>query len=58
VFGGLLRLIMRNMPIAKAALVLVPVLLVAAGVWFGGPRARHPSADVRIARLISTTPGA
>jgi STE24 endopeptidase len=122
-FGGLLRLIVRNLPTAKAALVLVPVLPVMASVqavqqhawaplavlvvlavvltvhpvadaalsraselaadkyaasvgsgsdlasalavlprtprvWFGGPRASHPSADVRIARLTTTTPGA
>ena len=123
ILTGLLRLIVRNVPTAKAALVLVPVLLVVAGVqsvqqhaWaplavltvlalvltvhpvadaalsrtselaadkyaasvgsgpdlasalavlprsprasFGGLRARHPSADVRIARLTGTTSGA
>jgi hypothetical protein len=31
-FGGLLRLIVRTVPMAKPALVLVPVLLVAAGI--------------------------
>jgi len=50
IFGGLLRLIMRTMPTANAALVLVPALLVIAGM-----QSAHRHAWVPLAVLTALT---
>lgn len=53
-FGGLQRLILRNEPTAKAALVLVPVLLVAAGMQEVQQHAWAPLAVLAVLAAVLT----
>jgi hypothetical protein len=53
-FGGLLRLIVRNVPTAKAALVLVPVLLVVAGMQAAQHHAWAPLAVLTALAAVLT----
>jgi hypothetical protein len=53
-FGGLLRLIVRNLPTAKAALVLVPVLPVMAGVQAVQQHAWAPLAVLVLMAVVLT----
>jgi STE24 endopeptidase len=53
-FGGLLRLIVRNLPAAKAALVLVPVLLIAAGAQSAQQHRWAPLAVLTIVAVALT----
>ena len=54
IFGGLLRLIVRTVPTAKAALVLVPVLLVMAGMQAVQHHAWAPLAVLTVLAAVQT----
>jgi STE24 endopeptidase len=53
-FGGLLRLIVRTVPTAKAALVLVPVLLVVAGMQLAHRHVWAPLAVLTVLAAVLT----